>query len=317
MNIINNSFSSYSHTDNEQTKYKYMNYEMTYFYIKNKLKAYIGLNPDWYNQGFIELLSLKSKVSERDILLTLMKIRLNDSFSRLSDYFGVSESFCCRIFNKTVKLIMGYFKEFIYWPSKNSIHNILPIPFRYRYFNVQSIIDCLEIEIPKPSDPIQQSLTWSDYKKCNTLKYLISSTPDGYINFISEGYGGRSTDVLLVEKSGYLECLPENCTVMADRGFKNIDYMIEKKKCKLVRPPSVFSNKKSTKEEVLETKRKASLRIHIERVIGRLREFKTLKPHALMHLSLVSNVDDIITIACALVNLQNYKLNLSCIIIII
>lgn len=45
---------------------------------------------------------------------------------------------------------------------------------------------------------------------------------------------------------------------MADRGFKNIDYMLAKKKCKLVRPPSFFSNKKSTKEEVLETKRIAS-----------------------------------------------------------
>lgn len=133
---------------------------------------------------------------------------------------------------------------------------------------------------------------------------MISSTPDGYINFISEGYGGRCTDILLVEKSGYLDFLSENCTVMADRGFKNIDHMLAQKKCNLVRPPSVFTNKKSTKEEVLETKRIASLRIHIERVIVRLREFKTLKPHALMHLSLVSNVDDIIIIACALINLQ-------------
>jgi len=91
---------------------------------------------------------------------------------------------------------------------------------------------------------------------------------------------------------------------MADRGFKNIDFMLEKEMCKLLRPPSVFSNKKSTKEEVLETKRIASLRIHIERVICRLREFNTLKPHALIHLSLVSNVDEIITIACALINLQ-------------
>lgn len=118
-------------------------------------------------------------------------------------FFGVSESFCCRIFNKTIKLISGYFKEFIYWPDKNNIQNLLPIPFRYRYSDVQSIIDCLEIEIPKSSIPIEQSLTWSDYKKCNTLKYLISSTPDGFINFIFEGYGGRSSDVLLVEKSGY------------------------------------------------------------------------------------------------------------------
>lgn len=137
---------------------------MTCSYIKIKPKAYIGLNPDWYNQGFIERLSLKSNISKRDILLTLMKINLNDSFSRLSDLFGVSESFCCRIFNKTVKLIMEYFKVFIYWPSKNSIQTLLPISFRYRYSDVQSIIDCVEIEIPKPSNLIEQSLTWSDYK---------------------------------------------------------------------------------------------------------------------------------------------------------
>jgi len=37
---------------------------------------------------------------------------------------------------------------------------------------VQSFIDCLEIKIPKPSDPTKQALTGSDYKKCNTLKYL-------------------------------------------------------------------------------------------------------------------------------------------------
>lgn len=74
----------------------------------------------------------------------------------------------------------------------------MPIPFR-RYSSIQSIIDCLEIEIPKPSDPIKQSLTWSEYKKCNRLKYLISSTPDGFINFVS-GFNGRCSDVLIVKK---------------------------------------------------------------------------------------------------------------------
>jgi len=97
--------------------------------------------------------------------------------------------------------------------------------------------------------------------------------------------------------------VPENSYVMADRGFKNIDHMLSLRKCKLVRPPSV-SQSKIFKQEVLETKRIASLRIHIERVIGRLREFSTLKPHALLHINLVSNVDEIIIIACGLINLQ-------------
>ncbi|XP_060882127.1 uncharacterized protein LOC132953807 [Metopolophium dirhodum] len=230
MDISINSFSSISHTNNEQKKFKDMSYEMTCFYIKNKPKAYIGLNPDWYNQGFVvgksETYKLKSK-------------------GEIFEPCGTPALIC---FVPDVVSLIRTLKQ-----------------RSERYSDVQSIIDCLEIEIPKPSNPIEQSLTWSDYKKCNTLKYLISSTPDGFINFISEGYGGRSSDALLVEKSGYLECLPENCTVMADRGFKSIDFMLEKRVCKLVRPPSVFSNKKSTKEEVLETKRIASLRIHIER----------------------------------------------------
>jgi len=229
---------------------------------------------------------------------------LNDSFSRLGDIFGVSESYSCRIFSKNINLIVGYFKEFIYWPNRDTIIKLLPIPFRYRYSNTQAIIGCLEIEIPKPSDPVQQSLTWSDYKKCNSLKYLISCTPDGLINFISEGYGGRCSDVLLVEKCGFLDSVPENSDVMADRGFKNIDHMLSLRKYKLVRPPSVSQSQISTKQEVLETKRIASLRIHIERVIGRLREFSTLKPNALMQINLVSNVDEIIIIPCALINLQ-------------
>jgi len=129
------------------------------YHIQNNPKHYIGLTHEWFKHGFITLLSSNSKISERDILLTLTKIRLNDSFSRLGDTFGVSESYSCRIFSKTINAIVGYFKEFIHWPSKDTIIKLLPIPFRYRYSNVQAIIDCLEIEIPKPSDPVQQSLT--------------------------------------------------------------------------------------------------------------------------------------------------------------
>ncbi|XP_018315537.1 uncharacterized protein [Mycetomoellerius zeteki] len=75
--------------------------------------------------------------------------------------------------------------------------------------------------------------------------------------------------------------------------------------CELIKPPSVSSIHKPTKSEVLETKRIASLRIHIERVIGRLREFDFLKPHAVISHSMLSDTDDIIVIASALINLQS------------
>lgn len=40
---------------------------------------------------------------------------------------------------------------------------LLPIPIRARYAKVQCIIDCFEIEIEKPSDPVAQASTWSEY----------------------------------------------------------------------------------------------------------------------------------------------------------
>ena len=76
------------------------------------------------------------------------------------------------------------------------------------YIN-HSIINCLEIEIPTKA--LHQALIWSNYKKTNTLKYLISSTPDGLINFISEGFGGRITDKEIIEATNFLNILPNNC----------------------------------------------------------------------------------------------------------
>ncbi|KAJ8928331.1 hypothetical protein NQ314_019115 [Rhamnusium bicolor] len=197
-----------------------------------------------------------------------------------------------------------YMKKLIFWPLKSSIQRNLPIPFRMLFSKVQSIVDCLEIEIQKPTSALHQALTWSDYKKCNTVKYLISATPDGFINFISCGYGGRVSDVALLEDCGYLNVLPENSVVMADRGFKQIEPLLNAKNCTLVRPPSVTSDKLMTEDEVALTKRIASVRIHIERVIKRIRDFKLLSPHATVNSELVQKIDSAIVVACAIINLQ-------------
>uniref|UniRef100_A0A8D8W757 DDE Tnp4 domain-containing protein n=1 Tax=Cacopsylla melanoneura TaxID=428564 RepID=A0A8D8W757_9HEMI len=180
----------------------------------------------------------------------------------------------------------------------------LPVPFRFRYKNVYCIIDCLETEIQKPSDPVYQSATWSEYKKCNTVKYLVACTPQGFINFVSSGYGGRISDAKIIEKSGFLNNLKPGMQIMADRGFKSVDSLFLKKGCTLVRPPSVYANIKPTKDQVKETKRIASLRVIIENVIGRIRHFKLLSPHACVPVKNLDQLDFAIQSACGLINLQ-------------
>ncbi|XP_071649786.1 uncharacterized protein [Temnothorax longispinosus] len=298
-------FSDQTSLDNPSSpnKYKRDILNVTNYFISTNMKAYLGIPNKW--KSLLHLLSTKGNVSIQNIQLCLMKIRRQDTLERLAEQFCISPSNASIVFNKTVPILSHLLKTLIFFPNPDLVKKTLPIPFRSSYNHVQSIVDALEIQIEKPSDPVNQALTWSEYKKCNTIKYLISCGPDGFINFISTGYGGRISDVLLFEKCGILDQLPEKCAVMADRGFKNIKSLLAEKHCELIKPPSVSSTHKPTKSEVLETKRIASLRIHVERVIGRLREFDFLKPHAVINHSMLSYTDDIIVIASALINLHS------------
>ena len=55
------------------------------------------------------------------------------------------------------------------------------------------------------------------------FKYLIGIAPQGMVTFISNGWGGRTSDKHIVEKSGLLDNLLPGDILMADRGFKISD----------------------------------------------------------------------------------------------
>ncbi|KAJ8670104.1 hypothetical protein QAD02_001363 [Eretmocerus hayati] len=276
---------------------------LTKYFISTNPKYYIGVTSEW--MWVLDMLQSQSGLSADKIRMTLMKIRLDDNFCRLGHQFGLSASQVGRVFNSFVKVIAHFLKYLVYPVPRNSVKKNLPLPFRANFSNVYVIIDAFEIEIQKPCDPLFQALTWSEYKKCNTIKYIIAVTPDGTIVFISEGYGGRISDVLLFEICGIVNKIPENSGVMADRGFKGIDAILNEKKCQLIRPPSVSTSTKPSKQEVMLTKQIASLRIHVERVIRRVREYKILEPHAGLDLSIMCNIDDILVIVTGLINLQS------------
>ncbi len=84
--------------------------------------------------------------------------------------------------------------------------------------------------------------------------------------------------------------------------FKHLSDSLEQKGCKLVRPPSASTNVPNTRAAVIASKQIAALRIQLERVIGRLREFKMLLPHACIDHHLISKFDNIVIIACGIIN---------------
>ena len=112
---------------------------------------------------------------------------------------------------------------------------------------------------------------WSQYKHYNTAKYLISVTPQGIISYISNAWGGRVSDKYIVENSGYLRHLLPGDVVLADRGFDVAD--------------SVAYHV----EDVEATRKLANVRIHIERIIGAVRQrFQILSATGVLPKEMVS-----------------------------
>ena len=151
----------------------------------------------------------------------------------------------------------------------------MPLVFQDLYPSTRCIIDATEIYIQKPQNPSAQQLTFSNYKNHNTLKALKGISPSGAVIFASNLFGGNISDKELTIQSGLLDCLEEGNSVMADRGF-NIGDLLTGKDVTLNIPPRLTDSQLSEDDRIV-THRIASVRVHVERAIGRIKTFRILE----------------------------------------
>lgn len=273
--------------------------------MDNDMLAYMGIEQHKY--FIIESLKKKfiSKNAKRDIYLTLRKIRLNESFHLLGKYFGITACRAGQIFSMVLPILSQNLGQLVFRPDKETILRNLPVAFRANFSDVTHILDCFEIGIQRPANALHQLVTFSRYKGGNTLKFAVCSTPDCHITEISPGYGGRTSDVALIRDWGILDNLPPGMTFLADRGFKHLEVELEDRGCSLVRPPSVGEGQVLSELETLKARQIASVRIQIERVIGRLRRFQIINIHASVDNKFIGDIDKCVLVAAGLVNLQS------------
>ena len=162
------------------------------------------------------------KVCGRDqFLLVLMRPRLGLFNEDVADRFYISPSTCSIFFTTWVTLLSKLFGEsLLIWLPRDLIRSHLPAMFLPKYQKVVCIIDCTELFIEQPKSVDIQAATWSEYKKHNTIKVLIAIVPSGFIMFISDCYGGRTTDKCISQDSSFYKQLEYGDDVMADRGFQ-------------------------------------------------------------------------------------------------
>ena len=137
------------------------------------------------------------------------------------------------------------------------------------------IIDCFEVFIEKPTNLLARAQTFSSYKHHDTVKVLIGITPQGSISFVSKAWGGRTSDKFLTENCGLMNKLLPGDLVMADRGFTIHDIVVLKR-AELAIPAFTKGKSQLSPVDVESTRGIANVRIHVERVIGLLRNKYTI-----------------------------------------
>lgn len=189
----------------------------------------------------------------------------------------------------------------VFWPDKDIVLRTMPSSLQGKYRNLRCTIDCTEVFIEKPRNLHLQALTWSEYKHNNTIKFLVAIAPNGMISFISKTWGGRASDNVITQQSGFLNLIDPGDLILADRGFLLREELLIRQ-ATLEIPPASKGSEQMTKKEAKDTKKVANARIHVERAIGKLKTFAILKET--LPISLVPLIDDIILVCAALTNLQ-------------
>ena len=243
----------------------------------------------------------------QQFVMVLMKLRLNLGDQYLAYRFGVHNSTISRYFKKWINAMYVRLKPLIKWPGRGELLKSMPVVFRKNFKACVIIIDCFEVFIERPSSLKARVQMWSNYKQHNTVKFLIGVAPQGVISFISKGWGGRVSDVHLTQNCGLLENMLPGDLILADRGFT-----IQESAgmyCAQVKVPPFTKEKRQLNQVEVETSRHlSSVRIHVERVIGALRQrYSFLEGTLPINMLMVNDsgytmVDKIVVVCCALCN---------------
>ena len=207
-------------------------------------------------------------------LLTLVRLRRNFDVRHLSFLFSVSEGTVTNIFTTWINFMFIKFGSICIWPTRKQVNDVMPQSLKEKFPMTRCIIDCVEFKVAVPSSLVIHKMMYSDYKSHTTTKVLVGIAPGGGFTFISSAFPGSISDKGIVIKSGllYPELWEKGDVIMADRGFLIDDYL-KPLGVWLIMPSFLQGREQFTGDEVVRSQQIASERIHVERMIQRLKCF--------------------------------------------
>lgn len=240
---------------------------------------YLGLSSSTID--LVEIIASNSSISEINIILTFRKIKLDEDFSVLDDYFNLGEGEAKQLFQYTVSAIAKYMHTLVTLPSKYAIFEDIPVSSRRTLCQVRYYLSYFSIFIEETNDLLTNEVTYNGQNHC--IHYFYLTTPDGYISYVSPGYGGRITpDKLLPICKSLREILED--------GFNVVDIV-----------PDFKENTINAEENLTFEQKVAS------EALRKIRNFSLINNKKALEKDYLKTLDEIVVIVAALVNLQAVK----------
>ncbi|XP_057310281.1 uncharacterized protein LOC130648258 [Hydractinia symbiolongicarpus] len=167
----------------------------------------------------------------------------------------------------------------------------MPASMKERFANVRCIIDCVKFKIAVPSSLYLHKMMYSEYKSHTIVKVLVGIAPGGSFTFIS---------------SAYPELWQAGDAIMADRGFLIEDY-VTPLGVELIMPSFLKGREQFSESEVVKSQQIASERIHVEKMIQRLKCFRIFD--RVIPVNMLNSLNQIISVCGILTNFQDPILN--------
>ena len=144
------------------------------------LLSHLTVHYDPFNSAHLKI------TPANGLLMLFMRLRLNALLEDLSYRFGIGVTTVCTVIQKWIDIMHIQLQFLITWPSQEVARANMPRIFRDLYPCARCIIDCSEIFIERPTAYQARAQTYSNYKKHNTVKFLIGISPYGAITFLSK-----------------------------------------------------------------------------------------------------------------------------------
>ncbi len=212
---------------------------------------------------------------ETQLLSVLTIFRHGLQFNLMAFILGTSVTTMQRISNSWTLFLSTVLNRIDLTPDHGFLLEKMPKSFIDTGHGLTDLVlDATEFKFNFATNYDVNSLMFSHYKNHSTGKALIGIAPHGMGIVFSEIYPGSISDTEITEKTDVLKFVQEDHEIMTDRGFSIQDLCAEKGVA-LNRP----KQKENDQFSSIETQRNfdiASTRIHVERFIGRVRNWKIL-----------------------------------------